>query len=374
IRLWKWAVPDLTRHVADRCRGPDGRPTEYWYPQPSAGLDLVRARWRIFLAQLYGAGAPLDEVILDFEKGYDMWGGMADEDKAAHLAAIQNDPRFHGVQSSEAEDLDRLDRVHDFRRHGDYLVWNAAMRRVVDAALEASIYEPLRELYPNARCSNYDSYYMRRDLAAPDARGGYQWSESEGFGTHDAIEAYGHLRQVTSMPLRDGRPLGGSPYAGLLYTIKRVEAVSNSSSRPLKVWVSPRDRVNPKWPSALTGTPYHDELLRHLIVRRHGLLFWNAYVGGDDQQMLHTNAILARCAARIGEAGPGLEHATSWSAGIIQSTTYNGDVVVHRFTLEHPQVGLRYRVNDVEWERFPKADEVGLWVTHARGDEFHVVE
>ena len=70
IRLWKWADPDLTRHPADVCRLPDGTPTLYWYPQPTAGIRLVRSRWTIFLAELHRAGAPLDEVILDFERGY----------------------------------------------------------------------------------------------------------------------------------------------------------------------------------------------------------------------------------------------------------------------------------------------------------------
>jgi hypothetical protein len=175
------------------------------------------------------------------------------------------------------------------------------------------------------------------------------------------------------MPLRDGRPLGETPYAGLLYSIKRVEAVSRSSPRPLKVWVAPRDMPTPRG-SLLTGTPYHDELVRHLVVRRHGLLFWNPTVSRDDRQMLGMNAILAECAQRIGETGSGREHITSWTDKVIHSTTEHGDLVVHRFSLEDPRRGLRYRVNDVEFERFPEDGEVGLWITHARGDEFYVVE
>jgi hypothetical protein len=374
IRLWGWAARDLTRHPADRCRRPDGRPTEYWYPQPSAGLELVRARWRIFLAELQRAGAPLDEVILDFEASYGMWAPMRGEDKAAHLAAIQADPRFQGVVSTDAEDLHDLSRVHDYRHYNDYLTWNAAMNRVVDSALQASIGEPLRAFYPNVRCSNYTSRRVRKDLAVPSKHGGHrQWLESDGFGTHDAIAAYGEVGAVKDELLRDGEPLGDTPYAGLLFTIKRVESTSNSSTRPLKVWVAPKGKPLPM-PAPFKGTPYHDELLRHLIVRRHGLILWNGRFGGDDEQMMHTSAILTECAERIGETGPSLAHSTAWSAAIIQSMTNHGDLVVHRFTLEHPRAGLRYRVNGVEHQRFPEAGEVGLWVTHARGEEFHVVQ
>jgi hypothetical protein len=372
IRLWKWADPDLTRHPADCCRRPDGQRTAYWYPQPSAGVDLVRARWRMFLAGLREHGAPLEEVIVDFERWYNMWGGMQGEDKAAHLRAIQNDPRFHGVTSREDGDLSTLERVLD-TQYDDYLVWNAVMQGVVDAALQAAIYEPLREYYPDARCSNFGSYRMRRDLVVPTPGGGMQWLETDGFGTHDAIPAYGHLGGVSKRPLRGGRDLDKSAFAGLLYTIKRVEAADQSSPRPLKVWIAPRTMVRPRG-SVLTGTPYHDELIRHLLVRRYGLILWNGEPGGDDpNELLNLNAILNECAERIGETGPALDDSTEWTDSVIESTTYHGDVVVHRFTLEHPEAGLRYRINGVEYVRHLGPGEVGLWVTHARGDDFHVV-
>ena len=40
------------------------------------------------------------------------------------------------------------------------------------------------------------------------------------------------------------------------------------------------------------------------------------------------------------------------------------------YTLEHPEKPLRYRINDTEYERSPMTGKVGLWVRHARGDEF----
>jgi len=375
IRLWKWADPDLTRHPADRCRRPDGTPTEFWYPKPTAGVELVRLRWRNFLVQLRRTGTPLDEVIVDYERGYDMWGGMAGSDKVAHLAAIQNDPRFRGVSSKEGGGLTTLERVHDYRQYEDFLLWNAVMHGVVDAALQAAIYEPLSELYPKAHCSNFNSCRIRRDLAIPALTGLPEWWETDGFGTHDNIAAYANVRGLAfNLPLRDGKPLGSSPYAALLHTIKRVETADNSSPRPFKVWIAPRDQTHPGG-SRLKGTVYHDELLRHLVVRRYGLIYWNGDMGGDNEQMLHTNAILEECAGHIGETGPARPHdGTAWKTGVIQSTTHHGDQVVHRFTLEHPRAGLRYRVNGVNYHRNLGPGEVGVWVTHARGDDFHVVE
>jgi hypothetical protein len=375
IRLWKWADSDLTRHPADRCRRPDGRPTEFWYPKPTAGVALVRSRWRNFLVQLYRTGVPLDEVIVDYERGYDMWGGMAGSDKVAHLAAIQNDPRFRGVSSKEGGELRTLDRVHDFRASQDNLIWNAVMHGVVDAALQAAIYEPLREIYPNARCSNYNSCRIRRDLAIPGLTGVVEWWETDGFGTHDTISAYANVRGLAvKLPLRDGKPLGNSPYAALLHTIKRVEVVDKSSPRPLKVWIAPRDMIIPGG-SLLTGSHYNDELVRHLVVRRYGLILWNGEPGGgDNAKSLHLNGILSECAAHTGEDGSGQPHDTAWNTNVIQSTTHRGELVVHRFTLEHPRAGLRYRLNGVDYHRNLGPGEVGVWVTHARGDDFHVVE
>jgi hypothetical protein len=375
IRLWKWAAPDLTRHVADRCRRPDGRPTEYWYPQPTAGVNLVRARWRIFLAQLHAAGAPLDEVIVDFEGGYDMWAGMAGGDKAAHLSAIENDARYNGVHSTEAGDLDSLDRVLDYRHHEDYLVWNAAMRRVVDAALEASIYEPLRELYPNARCSNFGSMRIKRKHVVPTVMGASpQWYESDGFGTHEGAVAYGTISPYTaSRIMRDGEPLGMSPYAAFLFAIKRIEAVQASTTRPIKVWVLNRNRSAPR-PRPVQGTPYNDEILRHMLVRRYGLLIWNHEMGRDVQEMMQTNAVIEDVAGQIGETGDALPSQTEWVDTIVHSATSGPDRVVHRFTLEFPDQPIRYRINGVEYLGIPGDGEVGLWVTHAPGDDFHVVE
>jgi hypothetical protein len=372
IRLWKWADPDLTRHPADTCRLPDGTPTVFWYPRPSAGLELVRSRWQAFLAELHRTGAPLDEVIIDFERGYGM-GNLDPDRRRRHLAAIQADPRFAGVASADGRGLDTLDRAAEGYQQEDLLLWRAAMCKVVDDALQEAIYEPLRLLYPNARCSNYNSARIRRELAIPWYSGVVLWSDSAGFATHDTIAVYGNLKAVTKLRLRDGKPLGRSPYAGLLYSIKRVESVSRSSTRPLKAWVAPRDKPIPGG-SLLTGSRYHDELLRHLIVRRHGLIFWNAKYGADHDLMLDINAILTECARRIGETGPSLPHVTTWNTAVIRSTTHRGGQVVHRFTLEHPHAGLRFRVNGVEHVRYPEAGEVGVWVTHTRGDDFHVVE
>ena len=66
--------------------------------------------------------------------------------------------------------------------------------------------------------------------------------------------------------------------------------------------------------------------------------------------------------------------AQPWPDQIIQSTAYHGDLVVHRFTLEDPRAGLRYRINGVEHVRNLGPGQIGLWVMHARGDEFHVVD
>jgi hypothetical protein len=369
IRLWKWADPELTRHPADACQGPDGSPTEYWYPQPEAGLRVVRSRWEGFLEQLRQTGAPLDEVILDFEKSYSMWL-MSD----GHPAAIMADPRWKGIISLEAGELKDISDILDFRYHDDYLVWNAATRRIVDRALQQAIYEPLRHRYPGSRCSNYDSFRMQRQYLVPTVTGAHpQWYESDGFGTHEGAVAYGTIGIKTDRRIRrKNKPLGMSPYAACLFTVKRVEAIEASSTRPLKVWVCSRNKAT-RTSRPVRGTPYNDEILRHMLVRRHGLLLWNAGMGDNEQEMMQTNAIIAETAAMIGETGSALPYVTDWPNSIVHSSATGPHGVVHRFTLEFPDKPLRYRLGGRTHAKFPEPGEVGLWVTHQPDDKFKLL-
>lgn len=364
--------PALTRHREDNCRLPDGTLTGFWYPEPKRGVEVVRDRMLALVRDMKQAGVPLDEVINDYEAGYQIQG-RGFEDHKAHLAAIQADPRFKGVHSLDADDLENLNRVLNFNFE-DSLVWDAVSRRIVDRALQEAIYEPLRRYYPDARCSNFHSHRLRRSLAIPDHNGRRRWWESDGFGTHESMSAFGALRKkAAELPLRDGRPLGSGAYSALLHTIKLTEAVDHSSPRPLKVWFSPRDMPLPQ-NSPFTGTPYHDELVRHLCVRRYGLILFNGTVGHDDAMMLQTNSILSECAEHIGEHGTGRRHTTDWADEVIQSRTNNGDRIVARFTLEHPERGVRYSINGEQKQVFPKEGEVGVWISWEREDVFDLVK
>jgi hypothetical protein len=370
IRLWKWADPELARHPDDRCRGPAESLTDFWYPEPRAGIELVRSRWVSFLQQLRATGAPLDEVILGYEGSYGMWG-MDD----GHPAVIMADPRWQGITSYEAGELIDISHIRDYQRRPDYLLWNAATHRIVDRALQRAIYEPLRDVYPSCRCSNFGSYRMQRKYVVPTITGAHpQWYESDGFGTHEGPVAYGRLTPSTAEHImRNGEPLGMSPYAAFLYTTKRIEAVEASTIRPFRVWVCSRNMAAPK-PRPVKGTPYNDEILRHMLVRRYGLILWNANMGGNGQEMMQTNAVIEDAASHIGESGRALPGRTEWSDTVVHAATTGPDRVVHRFTFEFPDQPIRYRINDVVYERCPEEGEVGLWVTHAREDDFELLD
>jgi hypothetical protein len=200
--------------------------------------------------------------------------------------------------------------------------------------------------------------------------GSLQWYESAGFGTHEGSVAYGVLSdRVGEQVTRGNSRLGSDPYAAFLYTIKRIESIEASSSRPLKVWVCTRN-TRTKRPRPVAHTPYNDEIIRHMAVRRHGLLLWFTHSGNHGQEMMETNAIIEDAAVQIGETGEALPSLTQWTNSIVQSTTTGPNRIVHRFTLEFPDEPLRYRINDVEYVRFAEDDEVGLWVTHGPEDEF----
>ncbi|MHC4901137.1 MAG: hypothetical protein ACYTGD_05685 [Planctomycetota bacterium] len=376
IRLWKWAHPDLTRHPADLCRGPNAGTTGFWYPQPSAGLRVVRSRWEAFLDQLSAAGAPLDEVIVDFEAGYSMWAM-----KEGHPAAIMADPRWRGITSYEAGELKDISRILDYKHSPDYLLWNAAAHRIVDKALQRAIYEPLRHRYPACRCSNFDSFRLLGKHVVPSIIGAHpQWFESDGFGSHEGPSAYGVIGDYTAGYIQRGDgPVGSSAYSAFLYHIKRIEAVEASSTRRLNVWVCSRNQKTPK-PRPVLGTPYNDEILRHMVVRRHGLVLWNAGMGGNEQEMMQTNAVIADAAVQIGETGDALPNVTGWSDTIVHSATTGlpdmadgSNRIIRRFTLEFPDQPLRYRINDVTFTRYAEEGEVGLWVSHEEDDDFELV-
>ena len=92
--------------------------------------------------------------------------------------------------------------------------------------------------FPDQDMTDEKQLAFTRILGEPEA-------EHVTIGSTGKVTYFGTVGNVRDELLRDGEPLGADAWAGLLYTIKRVEAADNSSARKLKVWVAPRKAAIP---------------------------------------------------------------------------------------------------------------------------------
>lgn len=150
----------------------------------------------MFFAALKRAGAELDEIIQDSEKGAFATSVIADNfgnTAAGHTCgvarwtAIQNDRRFPRVlvelqrrgfvvvdnsrphYLAEALELMVKDQNVSRDQFRNALVWNAFMVERAAGYWQSAIYEPARRSFPGVMASNFDPYWKwTSDYCVPD--------------------------------------------------------------------------------------------------------------------------------------------------------------------------------------------------------------
>ncbi len=268
-------VDGMARHPDDVCmKLVDGRPvkTEFMSPWITNGIKATRLKIRSYLDQFVKAGGVIDGVVMDNETtlvaGYFIAGGNP------HWEAIMEDPRFPQL----AQDLGFSDLRTVFWGNPSYVRFNEVMGAWFDAALDAAVYQVVREFFPNATYSNYDSFKCLDQYAFPEISGFREVRDSHGLGTHDSRPYYGRVTAQMQNTRFDGRnAIGYTPYGSLLFETLAIRGLVNSRERPNHAWVAARSWTGDEgWaPTPLANSPHWDELVLQLGM--HGVnqyLYW----------------------------------------------------------------------------------------------------
>jgi hypothetical protein len=396
IMPWAWMawqfqgdvkVGTLCRHPDDRARDKDGnlRPCDLdrnqilWYPDATVGIVQVKGVMQQFIDAFVRARIEIDYCLCDHEgPSFGYWGNHNPDWKMA----IDQDPRWKGLTSYDADDLPTLSTIprpvvgpDGFARSPQpYQTFHAIGQRLTDKAINAAIYEPLKAAYPNIQCSNWWTGRRRRDLMeqyrVPHGAH-WQWSESDGVGTHCNVGSYGGVDPVLArQPWRkDGALVGDTPWSSMLAMIKRVELSEDSSPKPMMVEVAPK-----AWTAVARWRDYIDDFTRHLFVRGILPLLFNAHTWMDDASNRASDALVADCEAQgLDKARQIHWHHTEWADTVVWSTCRVGDKQVHRITLEDPADGVQVRIGRAVKTLKPEPGQFGLWLTHDASEHFEIV-
>ena len=246
---------------------------------------FVSARWRRWMAEYKRVGGEVDVLHVDAE--WRLWmisGGFAKQRSTATnqtgiWEAVPKDPRWpalrarldvagepYGVNFSDISDMGswELNSTMDLRAH----VWDAVMFERTAEIVNASYFEPVRDSFPDVKCSNYGHTYT------PAAEFWTYMGQGEGHppfagkgahvGTHQAKSFYippkgfDQTCAVAAGPtskMQDcwswgtpfwERKLVTKPldYAVLLWATTRVRGMVTANPRvPVSPWLEPKSSV-----------------------------------------------------------------------------------------------------------------------------------
>ena len=363
---------DLTVHPEDACVSDEGDLTAMRSPWIEHGLKTVHSRFEDWFEAFVAAGGTLDAVILDNE--LTLSAGQFMGSNGANWDAIMEDPRFPALAESLGfSDLQSINWGND--RFND---WNRLMTPRFDAAVDASVFSVVRSHFPDASCTNYQSFSQNEDVASLDIAGHPLFRYSDGCGTHCSRSFYGRISPALAATSLDGdEPVGNEAWSSLMLCLHRLRGMRHSSSSPMMAWVS-----NRSWPGTSFGaTPLQnnalwDELVLHLGL--HGVdqfLYWtqmNPMHGSaesdsnppEDQHRI--NDLMLELDGRIGGLSPDESlFQPSFGEHVTASSMRDGQHVVWRFSFHPGVAGVALRFDDGEEIYLqPEAGRRGAWLEH----------
>ena len=272
IFLWKFAK-ELYSNSNDRCIDPNTNEyTEFRCPWLDNGIISIKERTAEWFGKYKDAGGQLDYLILDDESNFGNW---ALQTKPGWADAIESDPRFVTlIPKINHTSLDLvMDRPHT--NHPAYLQWNAIQRQMLVDARNMAIFEPVRELYPNIKASNYKDYVVDMNLVVPEKNGHRQHYLSN-FGTHNAKPFYGDLGQY-------GNKIGQESSTVLKWQMEAFDAVKQSSDVPNMAWIPYFSYAK----NDLNKADYEKMVLYLICQTEEPLLFWNPKASDSDNKLVY---------------------------------------------------------------------------------------
>jgi hypothetical protein len=313
--------------------GPSLSYPQYWDALPGgfAGpwgdnvTATVSARWTKWLTEYKRIGGELDVMHVDAEWEGWFFGTSAKENFAGQRSAVSNrtgvwsaiaaDPRWPKLQArlnaagkpygQDFGDISGmgswpLNSTTDLRAH----VWDQVMYERTAEIVNASYFQPARQLFPDVKCSNYGHMYRPPDTHWPfmtgsnaahppfTGKGAHAGThQAKAFYTPSTVMADSCTLEVSThaMPMAfcwtRGTPFWAqrmvtSPleFAVLLWsaTLVRGMVVANPHV-PVMPWLEPKDSIiYPAGGSVLAHSDMYQEMVLHMtLVGVHEFLFWH---------------------------------------------------------------------------------------------------
>ncbi len=269
---------ELADHPLDRIQTPDGKPTDVRSPFMDNGIEATAERVNSILVGIKRAGATVDVLVLDYERGF-AWD--------PRFGSLDNDPRWIGLARELGfEDLRGMDAARVAR-------WNEVMGRYFDDAIARSTDQPLQSIFPGARLANFDSFASLpvAPVIGSDGMPFLRASVTDrngalvGLGSHDSSPFFGVLLPTTGQQRFDGvNPIGQDAFAAARLELHRSRSMRKPAGRSQMPWIAPRSldagamlaKADPDTATPMRSTPYWDEMVLQLGL--HGaddFLYWN---------------------------------------------------------------------------------------------------
>ena len=269
---------ELADHPLDRIQTPDGKPTDVRSPFMDNGIEATAERVNSILVGIKRAGATVDVLVLDYERGF-AWD--------PRFGSLDNDPRWIGLARELGfEDLRGMDATRVAR-------WNEVMGRYFDDAIARSTDQPLQSIFPGARLANFDSFASLpvAPVIGSDGMPFLRASVTDrngalvGLGSHDSSPFFGVLLPTTGQQRFDGvNPIGQDAFAAARLELHRSRSMRKPAGRSQMPWIAPRSldagamlaKADPDTATPMRSTPYWDEMVLQLGL--HGaddFLYWN---------------------------------------------------------------------------------------------------
>lgn len=258
------------------CNGEQGfRPyRSLWWDN---GVQRVRHTFEEFFRLYRQAGGELDVFVLDFEQGFSYWHlvDLVEKNYSCgldhYLDAIQADTRFSSIgQAVSIEDLKSLKRWYE---NDDHLRWSAYTWMHLARYIDAAIYQPLANYYPDAEFSNYGYYYQLSEFGIPDIHGAdtHKYTNGVHVGSHQSREIYGWMNLPAGTRLA-GAEYPVTPFNAFRFALNKLRAMLLSSPLPVSPWFAYKSFTN----SHLKDNDFYQELILHsLLSGIDYLLYWN---------------------------------------------------------------------------------------------------
>lgn len=325
---------DLTRISA---KLDDEKENHLWW---DIGADKLRAVTTQLYKELKANGAALDYVIDDFEGGMSMWSI-----KSENIEEIMRDSRYeteirpllveNGFEFS-TDGASELDPIFQFTQNNMYHVWNGVMSRRVSEYYNRTMYEPIKEFYPDVKYSNYG---MTESLGLNKIYDGaghkdYLAGRSYKAGTHSSPVLYGGLGAIT----KQGRQPEDYPhdkfdstsYNTVLFSLIRVQDVMTSGDGKIMPWIPCFNAADSDM-----NNDYYDELVFHLgLLGADPLLIFNPASENLINDENHLSALLEELNSVLGS---GIKNTltnkvTPWDSAYLLSGMETADKTIWRIT------------------------------------------